>query len=260
MSERPFLVVTGGFLGAGKTALLLCAAQLLRQRGMRAAIITNDQGGALVDTRMTAAMGFDSGEIAGACFCCRFANFVAAAQSLLAAKPEVILAEPVGSCTDLSATVLQPLKQYHAGEFRIAPYSVLVDPQRAAEFAQPDGDPLLAYLFQKQIAEADLVVYTKSDLYPAIPSRDREGAFRRVSALTGQGVAEWLDEVLCGRLRAGGQLLDIDYARYAAAEAALGWLNWEAELRLETALTPAAVAGPLLERLDGELTDRKSVV
>jgi len=77
---------------------------------------------------------------------------------------------------------------------------------------------------------------------------------RRVSALTGQGVAAWLDEVLNGRLSAGTQLLDIDYARYAAAEAALGWLNWEAELQLENALTPAAVVGPLLDRLDAELT------
>ena len=266
MPDRPILVLVGGFLGAGKTTLLLRAARLLHERGMRAAIITNDQGAALVDTRMTTASGFDAGEIAGACFCCRFGDFVAAAQSLLAVRPNVILAEPVGSCMDLSATVLQPLKQHHAAQFRLAPFSVLVDPRRAAEYEQPDADPQLAYLFHNQLAEADLVLYTKSDLHPNLPprdnlptrdnlpSRDREGAVRHISALTGQGVAEWLDEVLGGRLSAGTHLLDIDYARYAAAEAALGWLNWEAELRLETALTPAAVVGPLLERLDAELT------
>ena len=252
MPDRPTLVLTGGFLGAGKTTLLLRAARLLHERGMRAAIITNDQGTALVDTRMTTALGFDAGEIAGACFCCRFGDFVAAAHSLLAVKPDVIFAEPVGSCMDLSATVLQPLKQLYAAQFRLAPFSVLVEPQRAAEFAQPDADPHLAYLFHNQLAEADLVLLTKSDLYPNfnLPTISA----RRVSALTGQGVAEWLDEVLGGRLSAGSRLLDIDYARYAAAEAALGWLNWEGELRLETALTPAAIVGPLLERLDTELT------
>jgi hypothetical protein len=247
-------VLAGGFLGAGKTTLLLCAARLLHERGMHAAIITNDQGAALVDTRMTTASGFDAGEIAGACFCCRFGDFVAAARSLLAVRPDVILAEPVGSCMDLSATVLQPLKRLHGAQFRIAPYSVLVDPRRAAEFAQPDADPQLAYLFQNQIAEADLVLYTKSDLHPTLPSSDREIGVRHISALTGQGVAAWLDEVLGGRLSAGSRLLDIDYARYAAAEATLGWLNWEGELRLETALTPAALVGPLLERIDAELT------
>lgn len=252
MPDRPSLVLTGGFLGAGKTSLLLCAARLLRERGLRAAIIANDQGGALVDTRMTTALGFDAGEIAGACFCCRFGDFVASAHSLLAVRPHVIFAEPVGSCMDLSATVLQPLKQLYSAQFRLAPFSVLVDPQRAAEFQRPDADAHLAYLFHNQIAEADLVLLTKSDLYPdsTLPAISA----RRVSAVTGQGVAAWLDEVLGGRLSAGSRLLDIDYARYAAAEAALGWLNWEAELRLETALTPAAVVGPLLERLDAELT------
>jgi hypothetical protein len=255
LPDRPTLVLTGGFLGAGKTSLLLRAARLLHDRGMRAAIVTNDQGAALVDTRMTTALGFDAGEIAGACFCCRFGDFVAAAHSLLAVRPHVIFAEPVGSCMDLSATVLQPLKQLHAAQFRLAPYSVLVDPRQAAQFAQPDADPQLAYLFHNQLAEADLVLFTKSDLsqtqpQPLAPSPQS----RHLSAVTGQGVAEWLDEVLSGRLRAGGQLLDIDYARYAAAEAALGWLNWEGELRLETALTPAAIVGPLLERLDTELT------
>ncbi len=255
MPERPFLVLTGGFLGAGKTTLLLRAARLLQQRGMRAAIITNDQGGALVDTRLAAASGFDAGEVAGACFCCRFADFVTAAQSLLAVRPHVIFAEPVGSCMDLSATVLQPLKQLHASQFRLAPFSVLVDPQRAAEFAQPDADPQLAYLFRNQLAEADLVVYTKSDLFPGpAPPTEAGGPARQISAATGQGVAEWVDEVLSGRLRAGGHLLDVDYARYAAAEAALGWLNWEGELRLKTNLSPASVVGPLLERLDQELT------
>ncbi len=75
-----------------------------------------------------------------------------------------------------------------------------------------------------------------------------------MSARTGEGVAAWLDEILNGRLTAGNHLLDIDYDRYATAEAALGWLNWEGELRLETALPPASIVGPLLERLDAELT------
>ena len=174
MPNRPILVLVGGFLGAGKTTLLLRAARLLHERGMRAAIITNDQGAALVDTRMTTASGFDAGEIAGACFCCRFGDFVAAAQSLMAVRPDVILAEPVGSCMDLSATVLQPLKQHHAAQFRLAPFSVLVDPRRAAEFTQPDADPQLAYLFHNQLAEADLVLYTKSDLQTQPPATSHQ--------------------------------------------------------------------------------------
>jgi CobW/HypB/UreG, nucleotide-binding domain len=253
LRERPTLVLAGGFLGAGKTTLLLRAARILQAGGLRAAILTNDQGAALADSRMAAAAGVDAAEVAGACFCCHFAEFIGAAESLLAARPDVIFAEPVGSCVDLSATVLQPIKQYYAEQFRLAPFSVLVDPARAAELRRPDADPHVSYLFENQLAEADLVVFTKADLYPEAP--DLPGvAARRVSAQSGAGVAEWLDEVLSGRLPAGGHLLDVDYGRYAAAEAALGWLDWEAELRYEDGRAPASVVGPLLERLDEELT------
>jgi Ni2+-binding GTPase involved in maturation of urease and hydrogenase len=259
LPERPFLVLVGGFLGAGKTTLILRAARLLHQRGMRAAIITNDQAGSLVDTRLAAAAGIDAGEVAGACFCCRFAGFIAAAENLLPLQPDVIFAEPVGSCADLSATVLQPLKQNYRDKFRLAPYSVLMDPQREGQFT----DPLLDYLSEEQLAEADLVLINKSDLQktqPPATSHQSPVTRRCISALTGQGVAEWLDEVLSGRFAAGAHLLDIDYARYAAAEAALGWLNWEAGMRLEKPLSPASVVGPLLERLDAVLTEAGAAI
>ena len=56
----PTLVLVGGFLGAGKTTLLLAAGQRLRRMGKRVGIITNDQGGELVDTRFARAAGFDT--------------------------------------------------------------------------------------------------------------------------------------------------------------------------------------------------------
>jgi hypothetical protein len=131
---------------------------------------------------------------------------------------------------------------------------VLVDPARARALLAPDADPLFAYLFRKQIAEADLVRFSKADLHRDFPQLEGAEA-RPLSGRTGAGIGEWLDEVLGGgNIAPGAHLLDIDYARYAEAEAALGWLNWSCELALKTPLTPAAVIGPLLSRLDGELT------
>ena len=160
----------------------------------------------------------------------------------------------MGSCTDLSATILQPIKRFYGGRFRLAPLTVLVDPERARALAAQDADPRFAYLFRKQIAEADIVRFSKADLHRDFPQLDGVQA-RPLSARTGAGIDGWLDEVLDGANTApGAHLLDIDYARYAEAEAALGWLNWSCELVLKTPLTPAAVVGPLLSRLDGELT------
>jgi hypothetical protein len=246
--------LVGGFLGAGKTTLLLAAAARLRAMGRRVGVILNDQGGELVDTRLAEAAGFAAQEIIGGCFCCRFSEFMAAAERFVAdSAPEFILAEPVGSCTDLSATILQPIKRYYGDRFRLAPLTVLVDPARAEELLGPDADPLASYLFGKQIAEADLVRFSKADLRQNFPQLAGVDA-RPLSARTGAGVDDWLEDVLSGEVTAGTRLLEIDYARYAEAEAALGWLNWHGELQPKRPLTPAAIIGPLLASLDRLLT------
>ena len=251
----PHLILVGGFLGAGKTTLLLAAGSRLRAAGKRVGIILNDQGGELVDTRLAEAAGFPAREITGGCFCCRFSEFMRVAGSFTPDEaPEFILAEPVGSCTDLAATILQPLRRYFGDQYQLAPLTVLVDPARAEQLMGSNADPLVSYLFHKQIAEADLVRFSKADLhtnFPRIPGIDAQP----LSAQTGLGITEWLDEVLSWGGATGAKLLDIDYSRYAEAEASLGWLNRRGELRLNQPLTPAAVIGPFVTRLDQLLTD-----
>jgi hypothetical protein len=250
--RRPAIVLLGGFLGVGKTTLILAASRLLHSRGMRATAILNDQGSELVDTQYVAADGIATDQVTGGCFCCRFSDLIDAADRLRAHAPDVIFAEAVGSCTDISATTLQPLKLYYGHQFRLAPYSVLVDPQRARELtaADPGGD--LPFLFRTQVEEADLICFTKSDVYQECP--DIGGApARHVSAVTGQGVAEWLDEVLAGQIPSGGKILAIDYERYARAEAALAWLNASGTVTLPTPLSPSSLIGPLLEELDSAM-------
>jgi hypothetical protein len=173
--------------------------------------------------------------------------------------PDVIFAEPVGSCTDISATVLGPLRE-EFDRYRLAPFSVLLDPARGAELLREDADSDMAFLFQKQLQEADLVCMSKADLYPdaaKIAGLNAAGsgqAARHLSAKTGQGVQEWLNEILFGSLEVGTTTLEIDYARYARAEAALAWLNLSFNLELASPLSPALVVGPFMDQLDEALT------
>ena len=76
MTAKPWIVLVGGFLGAGKTTLLLAAARELERRGLRSALILNDQGEALVDTEFASLHGVQSGEVTGGCFCCRFSDLL----------------------------------------------------------------------------------------------------------------------------------------------------------------------------------------
>ena len=125
-------IMIGGFLGAGKTTAVGKLAARLTGQGLRVGLITNDQGRNLVDTAMLRSQGFATEEIPGGCFCCRFNSLVEAAQQLTErSRPEVFIAEPVGSCTDLVATVTYPLRRLYGEDFTVAPVSVLVDPIRA---------------------------------------------------------------------------------------------------------------------------------
>jgi hypothetical protein len=239
--EQTHLVLVGGFLGAGKTTLILRAARALERRGVRTAMILNDQGDSLVDTSLAREQGFGADQVAGGCFCCRYSDLLDALERVERFSPQVIFAEPAGSCTDIAATVLRPL--IRESRYRVAPFTVLVDPGRT-----PSGAGQ-RFLYEHQLAEADLVVWTKSDLYAGDGRRGR-----RLSALTGQGVEAWLDEALSGDGRAGTRIIDVDYRQYAAAEAELAWLNCEAYLECDPPASAAMAAGPLFEALDAALT------
>src|SRR4026207_1588659 len=120
----PRYIMIGGFLGAGKTTSVARLARRLTDQGLRVGLITNDQGSELVDTAMLRSRGFATEEIAGGCFCCRFNSLLDAAKNLNdETRPDVFIAEPVGSCTDLVATVTYPLRRMYPEGFSIAPLS-----------------------------------------------------------------------------------------------------------------------------------------
>nr|PZN35777.1 MAG: cobalamin biosynthesis protein [Chloroflexota bacterium] len=259
------LILAGGFLGAGKTTLLLRAADALRARGLRVGLVTNDQGHDLVDTALAGSRELVVEEISGGCFCCRFPDLVAAVQRLRdAVGPDVILAEPVGSCTDLIATVVRPLRSFHGDEVAIAPLTVLVDPERQLDgFASSVG-----YLYEQQLAEAEIIALAKTDLLDDEARDGRLNALRRahpetlvmgISARTGAGVDEWLERCLSGASGAR-RALDLDYEVYAAAEASLGWLNATGELRGERPFAADGWVAGALHALDQAFAERGAPV
>src|SRR5262245_29726928 len=177
-------VMVGGFLGAGKTTALLRFAEHLTAQGRRVGLITNDQSSGLVDTALVDAHGYPVQEITGGCFCCRFNTLTAAAERLTeSARPDVFLAEPVGSCTDLRASVQYPLRRMYGDNYRIAPLSVLVDPIRALRVlgveAGKSFSSKVLYVYGKQLEEADIIVINKSDLLSAERRASLEQALRR---------------------------------------------------------------------------------
>jgi len=236
------LIFVGGFLGSGKTTALAGIAKRLLKLGKRVGIVTNDQSDNLADTvivrEMLEGLGVPVEEVVAGCFCCKFEELIDNIEKILLHKPDILLGEPVGSCTDFVAAVANPIKIHYHEAFRFAPFTTMVDPDRVRELLLAETESNfpeeVAYLFGKQLEEADILVLNKIDLLDdaevkrlvsLLTEKYPEKEILAISARDGGGVEKWLEVLLSGRPGANTVLSQIDYDRYARAEAVLGWLN-----------------------------------
>ncbi len=279
MSKSARYIMIGGFLGAGKTTAVARLARYLTNQGKRVGLICNDQSTGLVDTTLLRSKGFSVEEITGGCFCCRFNSLLDAADNLTrAATPDLFLAEPVGSCTDLIATVSYPLRRIYGDRFTVAPLSVLIDPTRAARILGlapgRSFSEKVTYVYRKQLEEADLIVVNKCDTHPpellerlvsTIGDTFPRAQTFVCSATDGTGVDAWFEAVLSVERRDSRPLeinydlyrdsrpLEINYDLYAEGEALLGWLNCTVQLESDAPFdgnqTLVALAGAIRDRV-----------
>jgi Ni2+-binding GTPase involved in maturation of urease and hydrogenase len=266
MNPKAQYMMIGGFLGAGKTTAILRIAERLRGQGLKVGLITNDQSIGLVDTAMLGSHGFAVEEITGGCFCCKFNSLVAASDRLSAVtRPDVFIAEPVGSCTDLKATVDYPLRRIYGNDFSIAPLSVMVDPIRALRIlGLEDGKSFskkVVYIYRKQLEEAEIIIVNKTDLLSpdrldsliaALAKEFPAAKVLPISARDGTGIDEWIALMKKGGARMSGAM-PVDYETYAEGEALLGWLNCMARFESSEAIDGNAALEDITARLQASL-------
>ena len=271
--KRVRIVLLGGFLGAGKTTAIGRLAKHYTDAGRRVAVVTNDQAFGLVDSATLRSEGFAVGEVPGACFCCKFDDLVDTVGRLSETEhPDVILAEPVGSCTDLVATVIEPLAQFYGDTYELAPFGVLLKPEQGMQILNGDAggydsersfDSELpfsaeaAYIFRKQLEEADFIAINKCDRLTSDQLRGLSAAVEEhfpgkdvvaVSARTGVGFDLLLDR-LAGTTARHTEL-SIDYDIYASGEAELGWLNCDVVLTAEIDSAPFEIDTVTIELVE----------
>ncbi|GGJ14367.1 hypothetical protein GCM10010885_24550 [Alicyclobacillus cellulosilyticus] len=246
--------------------MIVRMARYLRSLGESVAVITNDQGSDLIDTRTIAAADAFVVEIVGGCFCCRFHELESVIQGVINEHhPTWILSEAVGSCTDLVATVMRPLRRLYRETLRLRPVSVVVDPARALCLLcdRPQNfSEEIAYLYRQQLCEADVILLNKSDVTTQSVSNAVRSVLKTVnpgativqtSALTGDGLTDWADLLCHGTEKvAENPLVQLDYDVYAQAEAQLGWVN----LRVEARGREPFSASKFLREIGAELQTR----
>jgi G3E family GTPase len=187
-------------------------------------------------------------------------------------RPDVFIAEPVGSCTDLVATVTYPLRRIYDGDFTIAPLSVLVDPVRALRVLGLESggrfSEKVRYIYRKQLEEADLLVINKCDLLEAHRRqalRDKlAGEFPHaeilgVSARQGDGLDTWFNRITAAE-QIARSTMEVDYELYAEGEALLGWLNCTARLSAQNNFDANAIVKVLAEEIQRRLREQHGEV
>lgn len=155
--ETVRLILVAGFLGSGKTSLILELARRLVAASCQVAVIENEIGDVGIDGRYIADHGILVRELFGGCVCCSLSvSLVDTLKQLQRAPaPDYVLLEPTGIAqpSDLVATV----RRYATWVDWIRVITLL-DAERYEMLSEVLG-PLLG----GQIADADVVAVNKID-------------------------------------------------------------------------------------------------
>jgi G3E family GTPase len=195
------IIQIAGFLGCGKTTLMLRIARMLSEDyGYKVAMVVNELGSVPVDGKVVEESGMMLKEIGSGCICCEVAQTFANTVALLALdfKPDVLLVEPTGVAVPKQVKLVAAMGGRDT-YVEVGPAIVLFDSTRPEELMD---DELMGLLVKTQLRDADIVVISKVDMVDrarieeckemiieAIPKL-RKVRFVEVSAIEGTGVNE----------------------------------------------------------------------
>ncbi len=193
-----------GFLGCGKTTLLLRLSDELAEGGKtKVALVVNEIGEIPVDGKVIEESGMRVKDIGGGCICCEVAStFAKTVYSLYKDfSPDHVLVEPTG------VAVPKQVKQAAAMSGRdadivLGPAVVLFDATRPAELLDMD---MLGRLVVTQVKDADIITISKADIAEEADMAMAEEKVRelnpraeifRVSSFTGLGFEHLKQDIL----------------------------------------------------------------
>ena len=168
--SKPLLpvVLISGFLGAGKTTFLRHLLSQAKERGLKAGVVINEWGEANVDGAILKSSGTQLiGELSGGCACCSSQDEMIWTMLEWGSKPRDEqpdfvalelsgLADPLVALDGLTVAALLPM-------VRVATMVSLVEAALVPEL-KTRSDKTSA-LWTRQIALADQVIVSKSDLF-----------------------------------------------------------------------------------------------
>lgn len=159
MNDKPTVLILSGFLGSGKTTVLMQLIARLRERfgaDYRIAIIENEIGSASVDSSIIQDAGYSVTEMLSGCVCCTLIGQLLPALDKLAEElnPSLVILEATGMA--IPGSMRESITRYGHYPTRIV---TLVDASRWARIKRA-----LHMLLEGQLESADIVIVNKIDL------------------------------------------------------------------------------------------------
>lgn len=156
------LVQVAGWLGSGKTTLIISLGRSLSEKGTKVAILVNEIGAIPVDGRVVQEYGLTVKDIGGGCICCQVVGSMMKTLKLLhdGPKPDIVIIEPTGVAVPNSIrdAVASWAKQM---DITVGPTVVLFDTTREEKLLTYDS---LKRLVTTQLKDADIIALSKVDM------------------------------------------------------------------------------------------------
>lgn len=152
------LLLFTGFLGSGKTTLILALARQAALQRARVCVLVNEVGEVGIDGEVLRLGELEVVEITGGCICCQIGvDLVRALRDLETEfRPDLVIVEASGIATPEG--VLDSIKRYPPETLETILTVTVADPTRFEALYE-----VLTPLIEGQLSGADFVVVTKAD-------------------------------------------------------------------------------------------------
>jgi G3E family GTPase len=155
------LVQVAGYLGSGKTTLILDMVKAMAQSGVKVAILVNDVGEIPVDGKVLSLSGMTVKDIGGGCVCCQMAGSLTRTLEMLGTiqKPDIVIVEPTGIAVPSSIKEAAAMASRRV-KVTAGAVIALFDATRAEKLINYDA---INRLVARQVRDADIVAISKVD-------------------------------------------------------------------------------------------------
>jgi G3E family GTPase len=172
------ILIVAGFLGSGKTTLVLSViGSLIDRTDRKVVVIVNDFGTVGIDGSLMTKYGLEVMELASGCVCCTLGPDLLQTVKDIEEKlrPDMIVVEPTGVADPQAIIkVLEHYKRNGPIRFQSA---VVVDASRFDVILKALGPPMTA-----QVRAAGIIMLNKMDTVPEAELRRMEAVLRTINA------------------------------------------------------------------------------